>query len=151
MPKSESKVLTIYRDEWYRGRDGASLRVPNETGIPAANIGKMCCLGFDALACGFTVTDIEDKSDPCDLAIEYGVDELPSWYVEARLVVVDEEGNVTCKNNHIINECIEVNDDKFLTESQREDKLVPLLKQLGWEDVVFKDSRKEELCALSPS
>jgi hypothetical protein len=60
--KSQTKVteFTIDRSKWGRGCGDGILLSPDD--------GKMCCLGFYALACGVSPSSINNQGFPSDVA-----------------------------------------------------------------------------------
>ncbi len=126
------KVLIIDRSKWRRGGD-----VYNITHGSTALLndhGLMCCLGFDALACGVSVRELAHIGDPAELTMM--VYELPPDYMGSRLASVAPDD---FDNAPIVLRAIKVNDDAQITDAEREAKLIPILKQLGWDDVRFVD------------
>lgn len=61
------RKLIIDRSRWYRGQGGEG------SGLLLGN-GHMCCLGFHALACGYTEEEIDGKQYPN--ALRYQVDRI---------------------------------------------------------------------------
>lgn len=126
------KILTIVRSQWYRGhRFGSYL-------LRAAD-GKMCCLGFDAIACGLDKEMIEQIGNPYEVVVDWH-DALPPEYLSStRFDRVDNYNGETTQAQ-IINEAIQINDDEHISDEEREAKLIPLLKRIGgYDDVVFVD------------
>lgn len=60
---SEGEPLTVVIDRktWYRGKGEENSRLLSKSG-------KMCCLGFDALALGFKKCDIREQCTPHETA-----------------------------------------------------------------------------------
>lgn len=115
------KVLTIVRSKWLRGEGGlvSYLRRPED--------GKMCCLGFDALACGFTPAQITGREDPRTLA-------------EVMDVPADYETTRCSPNYRTIFDAMDINDNIEISDSEREERLIPLLKKIGgYDEVCFVD------------
>jgi hypothetical protein len=128
-----TKVLTIDRATWRRGGDkedkfkGRTMLL-NEQGF-------MCCLGFDALACGVTKADILDQGDPSDICYwnddgDLVPDRIPEGY---RNRVEDSSS----RNPNPVHDAIKANDDENLDEPTREARVREALIKLGWDDVVF--------------
>ncbi len=120
-----SKVLTIYRDEWIR--DDARSFLLREID------GKMCCLGFDALACGVTRDAIAGVREPLQLSPR----DVHSEYWKTRC----DPDLSSLRHDGLIRRIMRINDNRYIDDATREASLIPLLKQLGWDDVVFLDSR----------
>jgi len=112
------KTLTIDRDRWRRG----GIR-RNHTHGPTYLLndeGYMCCLGFDALACGVT---------PYEMRGAYGPGEVTT---------MSDEYRETRWRSGVVLDAMEVNDNPNLSELERETKLIPLLKAIGgYDDVQF--------------
>ncbi len=137
----EPKVLVINRATWRRGGDDdkelkyrfGRTQLLNEKGF-------MCCLGFDAVACGVPTVALIDQNEPCELGPD---DRVPAEYLESRLEALreydddDEYYTTSFGNVQAVFEAMDLNDDKNIDDAERERRLVPVLKQLGWDDVVF--------------
>lgn len=109
----DKKVLVIDRQLWERGTGDGRLRRQS---------GRMCCLGFDAIACGVDPVDIINVGEPFDVDLPYTRD-----YRQSRARA----------NADAVREAIRINDDRTMPNDIREELLVPVLKQLGWDDVQF--------------
>ena len=112
---NEQKVLVIDRQRWLRGSptDSFLLRESDE---------KMCCLGFDALAWGLKQDYIKGVGEPIEVE---ALDDGRKYIHRAR------------RKSDAIEAAIRINDDPNLGDTDREAHLVPVLKQLGWDDVQF--------------
>ena len=122
------KVLVIERKKWRRGAgedNGCEKRGLGKGPVTLLNDkGYMCCLGFDARAWGFTPKQIRGLGRPDDIP----VDETPEDYAKTHTRTI-----------WLVDKAIEINDDSTLTEEQREEKLIPILKKLsGYTKVIFK-------------
>ena len=116
------KVLTIERSKWLRGHVEESYLRDDQ--------GRMCCLGFDAVACGLTPEQITWIAEPSEL----DTDGLPEEYIRHRFMFDREAVSMP------IEHAIRINDDSsYLHDSDREAALIPVLKQLGYDDVQFID------------
>jgi hypothetical protein len=116
----EKKVLTIERAKWLRGRQSLLLD----------DSGHMCCLGFDAIACGVSADLL------CGAGTPYGAligraDRAPASYVASRLRGADMS-HVAAVSDAMLH-----NDAAGLSEDERERVVRKDLMQLGWDDVVF--------------
>ena len=96
--------------------------------------GLMCCLGFDAVACGIRESELLNVGSPANLSAV-----LPEGYADLRLV--DRYGDGGLVNSDIVREAININDDvdRWRSDEDKERDLKPVLMQLGWDDVVFVD------------
>jgi len=128
------KILTIKRSKWRRGGGGITINDNKGSTRLLNDKGLMCCLGFDAIGCGFTPADILGKVDPEELA-HYAI-AFPAGYLETR-VESDKSGHLT--NSKPVFDAISANDDRKLSDGQRELKVRAALMELGWDYVVFVD------------
>ena len=62
MEKSETIKFTVKRSNWFRGEGSERSRL-------LRGDGKMCCLGFLALSCGFTEEEILQKPTPMQIQL----------------------------------------------------------------------------------
>jgi hypothetical protein len=94
-----AKEFTVKRSEWLRGTDDGTLRQDID--------GKMCCLGFHALACGFSAAALEEAgSMPSDLTDNGYAPDGDEYYAWSRQPALDD----IAKNN----------DSSVLQDSDRE-------------------------------
>ena len=102
--------LVINRGRWFRGeRRGSRLRRESD--------GKMCCLGFHAIACGATPEQITEVAAPADfLLLQRGF-----VYGENKL------------SSQIIAEAIQLNDNVSLSDQEREQRLKRTFAKAGIE------------------
>jgi hypothetical protein len=133
-------ILTIQRSKWRRGGQKEKLceafgytRLLNDQG-------NMCCLGFDALANGFTPEEILNKTDPESFTFDERI-LIPAEYKSTHLKRLGDETSVFCqfKNTKTVNEAIRINDEPELTDDEREEALHLVFRQLGYDGVVFVD------------
>ena len=101
--------LTIVRSIWLRGGNGDSMLLNNA--------GSMCCLGFYSLACGHSKEDIQNVTEPLYVR---------NWRGAER-----EDATIYYR-------MMRVNDDKTLSEAQREQEIAKDFKVLGV-NVTFVD------------
>jgi hypothetical protein len=129
-----SKVLTIERSKGRRGGvDSAEqLERLGETYL-LNDKGLMCCLGFDALACGFTTTQIMNQPNPASLCETYR-ESAPEGYEKMRL-----SDDVMRWHTEVVSEAIRANDAYGTPDSVREQEVRAALLKLGWNDVIFVD------------
>lgn len=145
-------ILTIERAKWRRGgvHDRTQLQRGqefNEAPRRAPELGEtlllnekgfMCCLGFDALACGLRPVQIQGKADPQDIwgrdhVRAVGDDAVFIAYVQGRIVREDDGFDHT----QAVKDAIVANDDEFITDDVREQRVREALMGLGYEDVRF--------------
>lgn len=125
------KVLTIERAKWRRGGDaGYSDMGPTKL---LNRHGFMCCLGFDAIACGLTEDIIRDKNYPSSLVTGKRISEL-SDYARTRVTKCSYGFN---DESAPAKRAVKANDGPFLSEAEREAAVRAALVDLGWDDVVF--------------
>ncbi len=104
--------LVIDRAKWLRGSGDSVMRDHD---------GRMCCLGFDAVAAGVSPCDIVRCTEPRDIE---NIDHYPD-YRESRLYA------------RAVHEAMRINDDPLLTDADRERQLTPVLMSFGWDAVWF--------------
>ena len=122
------RTLVIDRRKWARGILGGPSALRN-------NSGNMCCLGFDAKACGFGPKSLKDAGTP-----EYilsGGSTLTAKTIVKRIPHLVE---ITGCDEQISDisftiKAIEINDDDDITEAARENKLAELF---GEQDIVLE-------------
>lgn len=125
------RVLTIVRSRWGRGIGFDSYLLNPYTK-------QMCCLGFDAIACGLTEDEIASRTSPGDFAAYLNYE--PPTDVQRNYFANRLNGpGGSSANNKIVGKAMTINDNPDITDTEREALLIPLLKQLGWDDVVFVD------------
>lgn len=116
--------LVIKREFWLRG-EGTS-----NSYLLRSFDKKMCCLGFLARSCGYGVTEINEMCTPSGVAKIYG-DHFPYS------VLIHKDINVL--NSDMTIEAMGINDDKYLSESDREEKLTRLFQQNFNIQLLFED------------
>jgi hypothetical protein len=122
------KKLIIDRSRWLRG-----VKPHEESRLLLPGDGKMCCLGFYALECGFTEQQIHDMGSPADTLDENVAsrNDWPSWVFSE-----DDGGDVHESVN--IRHLMSVNDDHTLSEEIREAEIASTFAEEGI-DVIFVD------------
>jgi hypothetical protein len=128
------KILTIERATWRRG--GGSVCLSDRLGPTRLlnDKGLMCCLGFDALACGIPREHILGQFDPESLLRgKYQPpqrdEDIPVEYINTRIVDFENAPAVVA--------AMSANDDSDISEEVREIRVRAALIQLGWDDVKF--------------
>ena len=107
------KELVIDRSKWKRGS-------PNDHDTYLLDDdGKMCCLGFYALACGVDEESIRNKTEP-----EFLEFEIPS-------LSYDSEETRLIYNTEFTQRAILINDSQSISEDKREEALILLFKKDG--------------------
>lgn len=112
--KKKQKKLTklfIDRSKWFRGADEGLLRNSQ---------GKMCCLGFVAMACGARTDRILNVGEP---------ENLPRFSWPEGFLTTDDEGNVW--NSTIVEKLIDYNDSSGYSDKKRESLIKSGFKKLG--------------------
>lgn len=111
------KVI-IDRTRWLRGE-------PHKSKLLRESDGKMCCLGFHALACGYTEEQIASKSTPIQLITEVGQNKYNKNMSHV---------STKCDSNIIWN-LMQINDtnDSEMTESMREEGIITNGKKIDIE------------------
>ncbi len=132
---SEQKILTIERAKWRRGGNSHDMVVKFGGTRLLNDAGFMCCLGFDALACGLTRDQIAGKIFPSSLASR-GLVDSESDYGRTRVKRNDNYPDLW-DETEIVQRAMGHNDDPVLAEEDREALVRADLIELGWDDVVF--------------
>jgi hypothetical protein len=113
------RKLIIKESKWYRGLgSGSRLLVPLD--------GRMCCLGFDSLACGATEQQILGVTFPSNL--------VPTLEKQKWLYICNPSARDMGSYQSRI---AEVNDDRNITESERKNLLSELFREGGNIELVF--------------
>lgn len=112
--------VTISRQRWLRGEGFESSRLFRESD------GKMCCLGMVALAEGCTVDNILEKSAPNSLNVK-----LPKLVSEKAFPPLP--GAPKYENNWTCMAMMEINDDREISDKEREKELIKLGAGIGYE------------------
>jgi|SRR5580698_3376967 hypothetical protein len=124
------KEFVVKRKTWYRGKGSENSCLLNDAG-------RMCCLGFYAEACGLDRKTIRDLSSPRD-AVQ----------ITQQGETTSKDGDIVCRKSNVVwstklvsnvyminiptcNTMMEVNDNKKLSDEERETKLTALFKRLG--------------------
>lgn len=107
--------LIIDRDKWARGeyvnsKGAASTRLLDSDG-------KMCCLGFYALVCGFKENEIENEGEPGDVPS----DKWPESCLFSE--GGNDDGGLSWSQTFWTREAIAINDNPVLDEDEREQEL----------------------------
>lgn len=123
--------VTVKRSQWFRGHgwdtaisrllitDKTSDKAVNYVAYPkAADIGKMCCLGFTALAFGYSKEDIANVETP--LGLVNSIERMPG--------LIDPND---CRHSHTCMDMMAANDSDRIDDARREYKLIRLGKQVG--------------------
>jgi hypothetical protein len=125
---TKGKTLVIKRSRWLRGTEDTCLRDGH---------GDMCCLGFDAWACGVSADDIENISDPCDLYISISMDAADILWEDNLLSYFKTRMKFEAGGNtKDVELAIEINDREGISDTEREKRLIPVLKRIGGYKVV---------------
>ena len=85
----------------------------------------MCCLGFECLNRGLKPSQIRGLGNPCDVSDKFG-EAIPDMVLETRVSAYQ-----SFKNNDLVEQCIEINDDSAISDSQRMKKLKEIFKKRG--------------------
>lgn len=109
-----NRQLVIDRTKWLRGKgSGVSGLLKN---------GFMCCLGFDALACGYELTNLEGRQMPASL--HNSKLKMPHCVTDGPSSPADSEFAANAAG---------INDDIFINDTYREARLVKLFLEQGIE------------------
>jgi hypothetical protein len=143
--QTTARVLTIRRREWRRGGDAGERKEKYGATQMLNEQGQKCCLGFDALACGVPEADLLGQGEPYEVIERFVHTEIPAWFeryvTEGRFWVEDlvaDDGEIPTQKA-VVDKAVQINDDPKLTDAEREEQLVPVLKALGWDVIEFVD------------
>lgn len=121
------KKFTIDRNSWSRG-------IPKDTCLLNAN--GMCCLGFAALACGYSEDQIKGEERPEELVNNLlrrnkGKEGFNLWFDG----LIERSGSdcYPFNSTKICEDIIECNDSYDLSDEEREEELKNLFGKLGVE------------------
>lgn len=124
--------LVIDRNKWLRGN-------PNTAQLLRIDNGKMCCLGFFALALGYTEDQISGLGDPIETIIDGPRPNLwPTWGVCRREKLIEhDQGDAHVREEYEdtddFNQLMTVNDDAQRSERSREDRIRSIFARNGVE------------------
>jgi hypothetical protein len=125
------KVLTIERATWRRGGE-SGYKAHGSTNL-LNEFGFMCCMGFDALACGIPKQALLNANYPSSLVIRGRVDS-ESEYARTR---TRRDSQSLLIDSQAAARAVKANDADDITEAEREARVRDALIALGWDDVVF--------------
>ncbi len=110
---------TIDRQTWRRGGDSAESNENYGATKLLNEQGYMCCLGQCMLQEGILKEVILEKGDPA-------ATNLPCTFTV--------ESSISSFSNNVLSQCaMDINDDRTLDDSEREEKLINLFKEHGLE------------------
>lgn len=122
--------FTVKRSQWYRGSGPGRSRLLIENSARDEEP-SMCCLGFAALACGYSALDILDVASPARI-YDPELDAPRGFF--GYLV----EADASEINTDLAQYLMEINDERKLSEIERECRLTILFASIGVE-VTFED------------
>lgn len=114
--KTKKDSLIIDRKRWLRGEQGC-----NASKLFRSEDKKMCCLGFFARKCGYTIKEIRNVYAPQDCTLN----KFPGWLVFKGV------------NTDIGVNLMTINDGVGMDNKVREKKIIKVFKKKGI-SVVFK-------------
>lgn len=135
----------IYRGSWRRGGSGAKTVSSDEGGFRVefqldAVYGEtyllngksmMCCLGQIAFEAGVPLSELADEGEPYSLDLDFA-DQLHA----AGLAYVDKDDDGSDEdarlcNTDLANDCMPINDDATMDDTEREQKLIAAFQAKG--------------------
>jgi len=116
------RKLTIKRSEWLRG-----IGAPRSYLVRTSD-NKMCCLGFLGCQVGLSSEEMANHRSPADLPTAA----WPDGFVEPYSAGESQYVNLGCRP------LMEINDNRILSEEERESQLTQEFKKFGIE-VEFVD------------
>jgi hypothetical protein len=128
----EDKSLVIVRADWIRG--GKNLPRHEGHSVLRSQEGKMCCLGFLGLTCGYSATELLGHVTPADTGLiddDTGECDVPKW--PAELLENKTDAHRYPQNSLLCSEIMAVNDGEASScEPKREGELTELFGRMGW-------------------
>jgi hypothetical protein len=118
--------FVVKRSEWYRGQGSTFSRLLRDEDQ------KKCCLGFLAQTCGYSEHEIEDKGYFNDLD---DTSKIPDFFFAGEFKFRDV---VKRYNSRFADEVAFINDDRNISNAQREQALTDLFATQGIQ-VKFED------------
>lgn len=109
--------LVIDRTKWGRGSTGGMLLDPST--------GMMCCLGFEALRCGISSSEMSNEPMPRHLA-------RPDFISWMYYLAVDDDGE-NYMNSADADLAANINDDKSTTDYFKESEITKIFAYHGVE------------------
>ncbi len=114
--------FTVKRSEWLRGEADAYLLRAKDS--------KKCCLGFLALAKGFTNEEIYEKGQLEELSVD-----IPGYVKKCEY---EYEESVYFDDTSITARAIEINDSTAISDEVREEQLKAIFAEAG-DEIEFVD------------
>lgn len=111
--------LVIERDRWLRG-EGSS-----DSYLLRDSDGKMCCLGFYALACGLMKIQIANVTDPA------GARRPTKAFEDALVHIPLNPEEMPLGNSQAAKDLMSANDSIELEDNEREQRLERLFAKIG--------------------
>lgn len=123
---SDNKVVVIDRLEWMRGGGDNMLSCERMEGKV-----QRCCLGFHSIQIdGYTDKTMNEIGEPGNLPTVQVVDDEA---VVMKSSLVEDGEYVTILNIPWAKTAMKINDDGYLTEEEREEMLIKLSKDNGYD------------------
>jgi hypothetical protein len=128
--------LEINRKEWRRGPQDVAVAVSDPTALLCKD-GTKCCLGFYALQCGLEENRIKGQGEPGELSFDLNEKNLPENMEKLVKFVDNDEYGMSQGNTQLSLDAMDINDKRFTTEAEREQKLINLFAKYGVEVVFY--------------
>jgi hypothetical protein len=116
------KKFIVKRSKWFRGQGDEQSRLQTTDN-------KMCCLGFYAKECGLKKKHLLDISTPSEIL--YDIRTLWKSFLFDRKDIEFANDETWITDSNVANDLMEINDNKFITEKERERRLKDLFKAQG--------------------
>lgn len=113
--------VVIDRRQWYRGHTGDDSCLLREDR-------RMCCLGFAAVACGIQPEHLLNRGAPSD--VQLPLEEMGKF---SKLLDISVKLDWGHSDNKITDKLIETNDFPELPEQEREEGIIRLGANVGFE------------------
>lgn len=119
--------FTVNRSRWLRGESGGSFLLRKADG-------KMCCLGFLALACGATESDILGSRAPSNRGSMINWPKEILYSIQGRGAIINE----SCYDSPECVRLMNTNDSNGTDDATKEASLTKIFQDIGIE-VTFED------------
>lgn len=128
------KEFTVDVKRWARGGKNGEPALLNEQG-------SMCCLGFLGEACGVSADSMRIVGEPADIDAEQERELFPPDLMDVH--DMDGDGEDYCTTSCFGNTLISTNDDHFISDKERMEKIQKEFRTIGIE-VNFINVETEE-------
>ena len=134
MKKEKAFEFTVDRKNWFRGSryDSSLLISPShalDCGVPEEHIGKMCCLGFYAKACGVSEKALKNTNASSPQELSEAKARLPKQF--KKLLVDHKWHDLDVNESKLSLKLMSTNDSHKISNKTREARLKKLFKEIN--------------------